>query len=226
MRFSAWTLMAMVPLLAGCAQRDAKSDVEKKLADDVVTIEQGEYTHKFGESGLRAENLLGAKVFGSAGRTIGHVADLLISEDGDTVVALIAGIGGFLDIGDTQVAVRWNEVTLTEHGVRLPLDQNNLEQYRLPVDKSAMAQQKTGAAGPDSAAKDAETWRLTSIMGKYVSFKNEAGFGFVEDVVFSEAGEIEALIVESGGDVFFKNSIPFRGITILPGFPAGKSGAH
>lgn len=52
-------------------------------------------------------------VYDSTGKTIGEVADVLISGQGN-VEALIISVGGFLGIGDKDVAVPFNAVAAGE----------------------------------------------------------------------------------------------------------------
>lgn len=61
-------------------------------------------------NGLQASNLIGAGVSTSTGESMGSVSDLIIDENGQ-VVAVIVGVGGYLGMGERNVAIGWDDVT-------------------------------------------------------------------------------------------------------------------
>ena len=73
--------------------------------------------------GYRASKLIHASVFNEEGDNVGTVHDLVISGSGDTAFAVI-GVGGFLGIDETYVAVPMKRLTVGEDGddVRLSTD--------------------------------------------------------------------------------------------------------
>ncbi|WP_372988219.1 PRC-barrel domain-containing protein [Marinobacter sp.] len=60
--------------------------------------------------GIRASDLIGAKVTTSNDENVGAVSELIIDKDGQ-VVAVIVGVGGFLGLGEKDVAIGWDQVT-------------------------------------------------------------------------------------------------------------------
>lgn len=57
--------------------------------------------------------LMGKDIDAQVGdNNIGNIRDILISEDGE-VVAVIVGVGGLLDIGERDVAIRWDTIQHT-----------------------------------------------------------------------------------------------------------------
>ena len=60
--------------------------------------------------GMRASNLIGANVKSSDDEDVGSVSDLILDKDGQ-VVAIVVGVGGFLGMGETDVAIGWDDVT-------------------------------------------------------------------------------------------------------------------
>ncbi|MEX0590564.1 MAG: PRC-barrel domain-containing protein [Xanthobacteraceae bacterium] len=56
--------------------------------------------------------LIGLKVKGSGDENIGSISDLLVEKDGKIVAAVI-GVGGFLGIGQKNVAVSFESLNLT-----------------------------------------------------------------------------------------------------------------
>lgn len=59
---------------------------------------------------LTAENLTGARVYGTNDEDIGEIDELLLSEDGKSINQVVVDVGGFLGIGEHEVAVTMEEL--------------------------------------------------------------------------------------------------------------------
>jgi sporulation protein YlmC with PRC-barrel domain len=66
---------------------------------------------------MRASKLIGTTVRNDAGERIGDINEVVLSKDGK-VAAVVVGVGGFLGIGEREVA-------LSFESIRLKLDANN-----------------------------------------------------------------------------------------------------
>jgi sporulation protein YlmC with PRC-barrel domain len=80
---------------------------------------------------LTAENIIGSTVYGNNEENVGEVGDLVMSQDGQ-IDAVIIDVGGFLGIGEKEVAVGMDnlEFMLDENGNRYlytPFTQEQLE---------------------------------------------------------------------------------------------------
>ena len=64
---------------------------------------------------MSANDYIGKRVYDRAGNDIGEVNDLIISQDGK-VQATVLGVGGFLGIGEKDVAVSVNAVEMVKDG--------------------------------------------------------------------------------------------------------------
>lgn len=64
---------------------------------------------------LASKNLIGAKVTGPTNETVGSINDLVIEHDGNVTAAVI-GVGGFLGIGQKNVAVPFKALELSRDG--------------------------------------------------------------------------------------------------------------
>jgi len=73
------------------------------------------YSHQPDE--MRASKLIGTKVVNAANETVGDINEIVLGKDGK-VAAVIIGVGGFLGIGEREVAVSFNSLQMRR-------DQNN-----------------------------------------------------------------------------------------------------
>jgi hypothetical protein len=62
------------------------------------------YTRQTGE--MRASKLIGTKVTNAANESVGEINDIVLGKDGK-VAAVIIGVGGFLGMGERDVAVSY-----------------------------------------------------------------------------------------------------------------------
>ena len=69
------------------------------------------YSHQPGE--MRASKLIGAAVKNQANETIGDINEIVLSKDGN-IAAVVIGVGGFLGIGEREVAVAFDSLRLTQ----------------------------------------------------------------------------------------------------------------
>jgi hypothetical protein len=69
------------------------------------------YSHQAGE--VRASKLIGTAVKNQAGETIGDINELVLTKDGQIAAAVI-GVGGFLGIGEREVAVSFESLRMTQ----------------------------------------------------------------------------------------------------------------
>jgi hypothetical protein len=73
------------------------------------------YTHQAGE--MRASKLIGTKVTNAANESVGEINDVVLGKDGK-VAAVILGVGGFLGMGERDVAISYS-------GLKFAKDSNN-----------------------------------------------------------------------------------------------------
>ncbi|MEX0730346.1 MAG: PRC-barrel domain-containing protein [Aquisalimonadaceae bacterium] len=84
------------------------------------------------EDQLLTNEMVGSAVTNQDGERIGTIRELIVSEDGE-VMGAVVGVGGFLGIGDKDVAVTWDEMEITrdpdtaEFTARVEMDRQELE---------------------------------------------------------------------------------------------------
>ncbi|EHS53589.1 PRC-barrel domain protein [Rhizobium sp. PDO1-076] len=64
------------------------------------------------ESQMSANDFMGQAIYTGDNQSIGDINDLLVEKDGG-IVAAVVGVGGFLGIGEKNVAVPFSKITLT-----------------------------------------------------------------------------------------------------------------
>jgi PRC-barrel domain protein len=89
-----------VPALAQ-KKEEPKADAAKKVEIHKNTFFKGQVAGQY----LAKDRLLGAKVQGSDGQTVGTIDDLIVSQGGQ-VEGVVMGVGGMLGVGQKQVGVR------------------------------------------------------------------------------------------------------------------------
>ncbi|MFN2289146.1 MAG: PRC-barrel domain-containing protein [Chromatocurvus sp.] len=79
--------------------------------------------------GTHASNLIGAEVKTTNDEEVGSVSDLIIDDKGQ-VVAIVVGVGGFLGMGEKDVAIGWDDVTRSsspdDKGLKINLTREGL----------------------------------------------------------------------------------------------------
>ncbi|TCM55863.1 MULTISPECIES: PRC-barrel domain-containing protein [unclassified Rhizobium] len=73
----------------------------------------GDYITEQGADQIAASTYLGQSVYNSSDESIGEINDVIFSKDG-SVEAAVIGVGGFLGIGEKNVAVPLDKVTVAE----------------------------------------------------------------------------------------------------------------
>jgi sporulation protein YlmC with PRC-barrel domain len=81
---------------------------------------------------VRVDRVVGKSIVNPQDEDVGRINDLVFDEEGRLVAAVI-GVGGFLGIGQRNVAVNWNEIEWTpqddgEVELTIPFSREQLEQ--------------------------------------------------------------------------------------------------
>lgn len=166
----------------------------------VVSLDEWAYDDLY-SAGTSADTVLGTPVYGISGEELGEVEDLIIGPEGQ-ILAAIAEVGGFIDIGDTHVSLPWGEVEVSEggEGLVVPLTEETVGEYDMFETDWITA---TDAASEvisevDGAETGPRAWRLRELIGDYVRLSGQGAalnYGYVSDVVLRD-GEIAAVVVE------------------------------
>lgn len=179
---------------------------------DVTAISEWNYDTLYDEGGMTAESLMDTEVFGADDEEIGSVENILLN-DKNEIVAVIAQVGGLWDIGDTHVLVPWDEVEVNEDGVSIPVHEDNADDYGL-FDEEYVTKQDLSYISQidDDASTGTRIWKLTDLIDDYAGVGEGNGYGYVDNVLFTEEGNIQAVVIEAdssyGGGSY---AYPFHG---------------
>ncbi|WP_052383984.1 PRC-barrel domain-containing protein [Litchfieldella xinjiangensis] len=193
------------------AQEQSDSSASKS---DVKPISEWNYDEIYERGGFLANRLMGIDAIGESDEDIGNIVNAVLDEQ-NQIVALIAEVGGLWGIGGTHVIVPWDQAELIDEGVRIPVNEDNVDDYDLYGENSALTKedlQDRGAVEPGAETGD-RTWKLSELINDYASIESGAGYGYVDNVVFSEEGELMAVIVMPSGGAFTRGATayPFHG---------------
>lgn len=73
-----------------------------------------------GQGELRVSKLIGSAVRNGANETIGNINDVLLTKDGQ-VESIIVGVGGFLGLGEKNVALQFAELKIDPSDSNRPM---------------------------------------------------------------------------------------------------------
>lgn len=185
---------------------------------EVRSIDEWNYDALYEQSGFRAEQLLDAKVFSPQGEEVGEMTNIVLDQ-GNQIVTVIAEIGGMWDSGDRHVAIPWDEIKLSEEGIEAPVRQDNMEEYDLftnvTINESYIYKQEMERVSTveEDVATGPQTWKISDIINDYANMKNNQGYGYITDTLFSSNGIMQAIIVKPSNAEFEKGprAYPFYG---------------
>jgi sporulation protein YlmC with PRC-barrel domain len=99
-------------------------------------------------------DLTGATVYSPQDEAIGDVNDVIVSRDGK-VDGLVVGVGGFLGIGEKDVAIKMSKIKMmdTDTGIKLVMDANKDQLAAAPEFKSKTEMRAENAAQQPSSTQ-------------------------------------------------------------------------
>lgn len=179
---------------------------------------------------ILASSLIGKSLYNGTGENaeaVGDVNDVVLAKDG-RARAVVVGIGGFLGIGEKDVAVdfsrvnwverdgeRWLTINATQEelekapafdrSVLEPGDSTAMSDETVKKDTTAMVSEQPATGTTDAAAVDenhempAATASAEELIGSPVYGAREEAIGEVGDVIVSDEGQVQAVILDVGG---------------------------
>jgi sporulation protein YlmC with PRC-barrel domain len=103
------------------------------------------------KNSILASSLIGSTVYTPSDETVGDINDVIVGLDGK-IQGLVIGVGGFLGLGEKDVAVKMDEITVqpqdaNKGNVRLILNSTKADLEAAPEFKSVAAQNRETTSG-------------------------------------------------------------------------------
>lgn len=228
-------LLTTTALVALTGAAHAESHVTAATDDTMTSMStfEGDFMPYPPKDAWFAEDITGMTVYASSARdeSIGEIEDIIVSPEG-RVEAAIIGIGGFLEIGEKDVAVSWDSLAFEsrdtdddgvadDHFVVYTASRESLDaapefdrDFHMEMaardsmaDTPVSAPTATSVDSPMMVELDRESlplvgfadMRADDLLGQRVySYENE-DIGEVGDLILTDDGQIDAVIVDFGG---------------------------
>lgn len=189
MRIHAVAMMVAAALAGTFGAREgwSASPPESKVATDIRNWD----VSRLYRSTWSADEMIGTEVRTERGQKIGEVKDIIFK--GGTITDVVVEVGGFFEMGDQHIGVPWKDIEIgtAMQWVQVPLREVESGTYSL-----------YGAVRHGEDVDPARrAWRANELIGDYASLNDVRPFGVVADLLFSDQGEVKAVVVDraSGG---------------------------
>ena len=152
---SAFAMLIAAPALAA-DQSAAPADTDVKVMENtentgsaVDSTQAAATEQQPGE--IDANELIGKDIHNSQGEELGEVNSVILSQDGQ-VQSVIVGVGGFLGIGQRDVAISWDELNVGPDGEEIVANLSREQLEQMPEYQFAEGQERgTAFEGGDLA---------------------------------------------------------------------------
>lgn len=141
-------------------------------ADAAEVAASGKIEQQQAETELRIDWITDATVNSPDGEAIGEINDVIVDAEAGTVKAAVIGVGGFLGIGEKQIAVPWDQLEINYDAQQITSDLTQEEADAAPEyvfreqEAAPDAMGGTGMATDDTAADGMATdGTMTSTSG-------------------------------------------------------------
>jgi sporulation protein YlmC with PRC-barrel domain len=107
---TATALAAVLAVPAFAQQPMDKPDTAHQSSANMPAI--GGFVQQQSPNEWRGSKLIGASIYGPDNKSIGEINDVIVASDGQ-IKAAVVGVGGFLGVGQKDVAVPFNSLDIT-----------------------------------------------------------------------------------------------------------------
>jgi len=110
------------PALAQNAPMNQSNDATHMNSSSAMkTDQQAGFVQNQSASEWRASKVIGASVYGPDNKSIGAINDVILASDG-SVKAVVVGVGGFLGVGEKNVAIPFQALNVTRKANSATID--------------------------------------------------------------------------------------------------------
>ncbi len=150
------------PAPAAPAEQTAPADTMAKPAAPAMKSADagaaGTYLTEQAATQVAASDYMGKSIYNAEDKSIGDVNDLIMEENGG-VVAAVVGVGGFLGIGEKNVAIPMDKLSVTreDNSVRLTTTETAESLQSAPKFMTLAEQQTAATSGTDTTTTSSTT---------------------------------------------------------------------
>lgn len=169
---------------------------------EVVNLAEWRVQDLYADGWSAEEFIDEAEVVDPDGEKIGDIENLLIDQDGK-LLSVIVEAGGFIDIGDTHLAVPWDQVEIVQDGeaIMVPVNDENIEEYSLFGEWGYVTAEEVSTGDVEAVQEDITTgpsvWRASALINDYARLQDGGiNYGYVDDLIFDNEGMLTAVVVE------------------------------
>jgi len=160
-----------------------------------------------------AAKLIGRNVVNANGDTVGEIDSAVIDQSGK-VRYVIVGVGGFLGIGKKDVALSWNDMTISDNGEKVITNATKdqlkaLPEHKFPetakpgtvysYDEAVKSNPTLGSPEQAAPATGAVAIKASKLVGASVENAKGEKIGEVHEVMLDADGRAEGLVIDVGG---------------------------
>ena len=164
-------------------------------------------------SAVDTAKLIGRNIVNTNGDTVGKI-DSVVIDQGGKVRYVIVGVGGFLGLGKKDVALAWDELTISENGEKVVTAATKDQLAALPEHKFPAAVNPGTVYSYDEALKSNPTLgspeqmapaagtvgiRASKLVGATVKNAKGESIGEIHEVVLAGDGSTQGLVIDVGG---------------------------
>lgn len=185
----------------------------KSQAEETQDLSAWNYDKLYQEGGFTAQNLMEVGIFGANNNEIGDVENVLLNEQ-NKIIAIISQVGETWEARDTRILIPWDEVELTKSGLATKISEGKVSDYRLFESQYLTKEEvKKTQQVEDKISMSPSLWKLSDILNEFTNVEEGHGYGYVDDVLFSRSGVVQAIVIDAAINGDTKTyAFPFTGI--------------
>jgi sporulation protein YlmC with PRC-barrel domain len=179
-------------------QQSGQDQARQQDRPEIIALATWRYDELY-DTGFSVEQLMDDyEVRGTTGEEIGNVENVIFDAD-DRIVAIVAEVGGFWDIGDTHVSVPADqaEINAAEQFIRIPVSEDNVDDYSIYGQYSLFTQEgaENTRVVDDDLLTGPRLWKATEVLDDYALLSDHASYGYVDDLILGDDGKVQAVVV-------------------------------
>jgi sporulation protein YlmC with PRC-barrel domain len=164
-------------------------------------------------SAVDTAKLIGRNIVNANGDTVGEIDSVVIDQSGK-VRYVIVGVGGFLGIGKKDVALAWDDLTISENGEKVTTTATKDQLAALPehtfpeavkpgtvysYDDAVKSNPALGSPEQMAPAAGTVGIKASKLVGATVKNAKGESIGEIHEIVLAGDGATQGLVIDVGG---------------------------